>query len=62
MEHDKSQEDSILMNFLKIINKDKEICELKSFIEKETGHVPGFRFWDGELTFTRGGKWSMIKL
>lgn len=37
------------MNFLKIINKDKEICELKSFIERETGHVPGFRFWDGEL-------------
>lgn len=37
------------MNFLEIINKDKEICELKSFIEKETGHVPGFRFWDGEL-------------
>lgn len=39
----------MLMNFLEIINKDKEICDLKSFIEKETDHIPGFRFWDGEL-------------
>lgn len=37
------------MNFLKTINNDKEICELKNFIEKETGRVPGFRFWDGEM-------------
>ena len=36
------------MNFLKIINDDDEICKLKAFIERETGRVPGFGFWDGE--------------
>ena len=36
------------MNILKAINRDKEICEMKDYIEKETGSSPGLYFWDGE--------------
>ena len=36
------------MNILKAINRDKEICEMKDYFEKETGASPGLYFWDGE--------------
>ena len=36
------------MDFLTAIFEDKEICEMQDFLEKETGHIPGFGFWDAE--------------
>lgn len=36
------------MDFLTAIFEDKEIREMQDFLEKETGRIPGFGFWDGE--------------